>query len=166
MTLMDAPKFDAAVTRRRSQLTIGFLGGFFLLMIAAWLVVGHPMDMPWNWWTYWEGKRTAESFLQAVESKDLNGAYAIWVHDPEWQQHADKYKTYPFKRFEEDWGPNSSANDYGTFTTHQVVVSKVWGSSLIVGSLINGRKSSPLFLAYDRKAHTLGFSPVELTIDR
>jgi len=32
----------------------------------------------------------------------------------------------------------------------------------VVAVLINGRKSKALFLAYDTKTRTLGFSPVEL----
>ena len=166
MTLMDAPKFDAVGSRRRTQTVYGFFVGFLLLLIGAWLLVGHPLDAPWTWWTYWAGERTAKQFLVAVEANDLPKAYAIWTNDPKWQQHRDQFKTYPYSRFSEDWGPNSSANDYGTISTDRVVVRKVWGDVLVVGALINGRKSKPLFLAYDRKDHTLGFSPVELTYDQ
>jgi hypothetical protein len=31
--------------------------------------------------------------------------------------------------------------------------------------MINGRKSHPLFLAYDRNEHTLSFSPFELNLN-
>jgi len=31
--------------------------------------------------------------------------------------------------------------------------------------MINGRKSKPLFLAYDKRQHTLGFSPFELSLN-
>jgi len=166
MTLMDAPKYDAVGARRHSQIIYGFLSGVLLAFIAAWLLVGHPLAGPWTWWTYWSGSRATDQFLHAVESNDLSHAYGIWVHDPEWQQHVANYKTYPYERFQEDWGSNSSANDYGTITSHEVVVKKIVGTELVVGSMINGRKSKPLFLAYDRKAHTLGFSPVELTLER
>ncbi len=143
----------------------GFFGGFVALLLASWLLVGHPLDMPWTWWTYWAGERTAEKFLQAVEDNQLPRAYGIWVNDPEWQHHVDNFKTYPYERFAEDWGPNSQANDYGTISSDKIVVRKIWGSALVVGAMINGRKSKPLFLTYDRKTHVLGFSPVELTIN-
>jgi hypothetical protein len=166
MTLMDAPKFDEVASRRRGIMLYGFFGGFLLLLLLGWLFVGHPLDAPWTWWTYWAGERSTEQFLQAVEKNDLPRAYGIWVNDFGWQSHADRYKNYPFARFQEDWGPNSPDNDYGTISSDQVVARKMWGDVLVVGALINGRKSKPLFLAYDRKAHTLGFSPVELTINQ
>ncbi|WP_263355652.1 hypothetical protein [Acidicapsa ligni] len=165
MTLMDAPKYDVARARRRLQTVYAFLAGFVILIVAAWFIVGRPIDYPWTWVTYWTGQRTTQQFLVAVENNNLPKAYGIWVDDPEWQHHPEKFKTYNFDRFQADWGPNSTANDYGAFTSHKVVVTKLWGNSLIVGSMINGRKSKPLFLAYDPKGHTLGFSPVELTID-
>jgi hypothetical protein len=166
MTLMDAPKYDAVASRRRSQTLYGFLIGFVVLLLAAWFAVGHPLDGPWTWWTYWTGEHATEKFLGAVEANDLPRAYGIWVDDPAWQQHSVVDGSYTFARFSEDWGQNSSANDYGTIKSHRVVVEKMWGNVLVVGSLINGRKSKALFLSYDRKAHTLGFSPVELTFDQ
>jgi hypothetical protein len=165
MTLMDAPRFDEVGSRRRSVLLKGSLVGLLALFIASWLVVGHPLDSPWTWWTYWSGTRATNGFLHAVEGNDMPRAYGIWVNDKNWQQHAGNFKTYPYERFLEDWGPNSSANDYGTIASHQIVVQKVVGTELVVGSMINGRKSKPLFLAYDRSGHTLGFSPVELTVE-
>jgi len=164
---MDAPKFDAAGSRRHHLIIYGSFAGLLILLVAGWLAAGHPIDMPWTWWTYWTGERATDQFLQAVENKDMNRAYGIWQHDPEWQQHAGKYQTYPFDRFAQDWGAGSSDNDYGTISSHRMVIKKVVGSSssLIVGYMINDRKSKPLFLAYDAKAHTLGFSPFELRLN-
>jgi hypothetical protein len=165
MTLLDAPKFDAEKVRRRSLMLVGFLGGFFLLLVVAWFVVGHPIEAPWNWWTYWSGERTTDHFLHEVETNDIKGAYATWVHDEHWQQHPGDF-AYPYDRFAAAFGPDSQENDYGTITSHQIVAAKIFGGDLIVGAMMNGRKSHPLFLIYDRKAHTLGFSPRELSIDR
>ncbi len=166
MTLMDAPRFDSAGSRRRTQLIAGVATGLFVLLLAGWLVAGRPIDFPWTWPTYWSGERTAEHFLKAVESNDLPSAYGIWQNDPEWKQHQERYASYPFARFSEDWGPNSAANDYGTIASHQFVVKKVSGSMLIVGAMINGRKSKPLFLAYDKHDHKLDFSPFELRLNQ
>lgn len=166
MTLMDAPKYDSAGSRRRSQMVYAFLGGFFLLLIAAWLFVGHPIDAPWNWWAYWTGQRTTEEFLRAVEANDLPRAYGIWEHDPDWNQHPAKFAPYTFDRFQADWSSTSPDNEYGVISSHQVVVAKTRPTDVIVGAMINGRKSKPLFLAYGRQDHKLIFSPVELTIDR
>src|ERR1700722_5514411 len=165
MTLMDAPKFDAARSRRRSQTIYGTFGCLFVFLLGMWFFTGRPVDYPWTWWTYWAGERDVNQFLLAVESNDLPRAYGIWRNDFDWQQHQDKYKGYPYERFAEDWGRDSSANDYGTISSHRIVARKLTGTELIVGAMINGRKSKPLFLAFDKKAHTLGFSPFELSLD-
>lgn len=166
MTLMDAPKFDAAVSRRRSRMIYTFLGGFVLLLVVAWLFVGHPVEAPWNWWAYWSGQRTTDQFLHAIESNDLEKAYAIWEHDPDWKQHPAQYAPYTFDRFQNDFGGTSPDNEYGVISSHQIVVARTRPTDVIVGSMINGRKSKPLFLAYGRQDHKLSFSPVELGINR
>jgi len=166
MTLMDAPKFDAARGRRRAQWIYGLFAALLVFIVGMWLFTGRPLDMPWTWWTYWAGERDANQFLQAVEGNDMNRAYAIWVNDFDWRQHLDKYQKYPFQRFQEDWGPDSSANEYGTISSHRIVARKLSGTELIVAAMINGRKSKALFLAYDKNEHTLGFSPFELTLDK
>jgi hypothetical protein len=161
---MDAPKFDEVNSRRRAQWFYGIMAGLAVFLLGMWLFTGRPIDFPWNWWTYWAGERDANQFLQAVEANDLPRAYAIWENDFDWRQHPDRYQKYPFERFSEDWGQDSSNNDYGTIKSHIIVARKMTGSQLIVASMINGRKSKPLFLAYDRKDHTLGFSPFELSL--
>jgi len=165
MTLMDAPKVDFAASRRRSRIVFGSLGGLLVIVIGLWFFTGRPIDFPWTWWTYWAGERDVNQFLQAVEGNDLPRAYAGWTNDFDWQRHPEKYSKYPFDRFKEDWGPDSMANDYGTITSHRIVGRKISGGVLIVGAMINGRKSKPLFLAYDKSEHTLGFSPFELRLD-
>ena len=165
MTLMDAPKFDEAKAKQRSLWIRGTLAGVLVIVVGLWFFCGRPFDFPWRWWAYWAGERDASQFLQAVESNDMVRAYGIWENDFDWRQHPDKYKQYSFQRFQEDWGKDSPANDYGAFTSHKVVARKFSGNQLIVGFLVNGRKSKPLFLAYDNDAHTLGFSPFELSLD-
>jgi len=165
MTLMDAPRFDEAKAKRISLWVRGGLLGLLVVVLGLWLVCGRPFDFPWRWMTYWAGERDANQFLLDVEHNDLEHAYGIWVNDYDWKRHPDKFGKYTFDRFKEDWGQASNANDYGTITSHRVVARKFSGNQLIVGFLMNGRKSKPLFLAYDSKEHTLGFSPFELTID-
>ena len=165
MTLMNAPKFDAAGSRRRSRIVLGSVAAVFVFVLGMWFFTGRPVDVPWTWWTYWAGERDVNQFLQAVEGNDMPRAYAVWNNDFDWQQHADQYKTYPFDRFKEDWSQGSAANEYGTISSHKVVGRKMSGGVLIVASMINGRKSKPLFLAFDKKEHTIGFSPFELKLE-
>jgi hypothetical protein len=97
--------------------------------------------------------------MKAVEKNDLKQAYAIWMNDPNWQQHPDRYEMYPYDRFEVDFGQNSQQNEYGIIQSHQIVAARVFKNVLLVGMLINGRKSKPLFLTYFPKDHTLNFAP-------
>lgn len=164
MTLLDAPKFDAVRVHRRNQIITGSLLGVLILVVFLWFFTGRPFDYPWTWWTYWAGERDVNQLLVAVESNDMVRAYGIWNNDFDWRNHPDKFH-YTFDRFKQDFGPDSNANDYGTIKSHTIVARKLTGSALIVAAMINGRKSHPLFLAYDRNDHTLNFSAFELNLN-
>jgi hypothetical protein len=97
-----------------------------------------------------------------VERNDLAAAYGVWNHDPDWQKHPEKLGAYDFNRFQQDWSPNSSQNEYGAVKSHQIVAARVAGNVLLVGIRINDLKSKALFLNYDPVSKRLGFSPVEL----
>jgi hypothetical protein len=159
MTLLDAPAFDEARDRRRQVILYSSAGLVFILIVVFWLVSGRPVDWPWNWYTHLRGRSAVNQFLTAVEKNDLNKAYTIWLHDPDWQRHPDKSTAYPFSRFEQDWGSTSSQNEYGVIQSHQIVAARVYHNVLLMGILINGRKSKALFLTYYPKDHTLNFAP-------
>ena len=162
MTLLDAPVFDAAREHRRRVALWSAFAVLMALFIGGWLASGMPVDWPWNWWTHLRGRMTANAFLNAVEHNDLPKAYGIWINDPNWQQHPNTGGPYPFSRFEQDWGSNNNANDYGTIRSHKFLAARISGNVLIMGIRINGLQSNALFLAYDPKMHTLSFSPVQL----
>lgn len=162
MTLLDAPVFDAARDRRNQAILYSALGLFVVLFIGGWLISGMPVDWPWRWWTHFRARSTANRFLNAVEQNDMQKAYGIWLHDPNWEQHPDKTSAYPFDRFQQDWSSTSSANEYGVIKTHKIVAARMSGNVLLMGIRINGLKSNTLFLNYDPKTKALGFSPVEL----
>jgi hypothetical protein len=159
MTLLDAPKFDQAREQRRQIMRYSSAGFVFLIIVIFWLISGRPVDWPWSWFSHLRGRSAANHFLGAVEQNDLQKAYAIWVHDPDWQKHPDKYDSYPFARFEQDWSPTSPDNEYGVIQTHKIVAARVYHNVLLMGLLINGRKSKALFLTYYPKDHTLNFAP-------
>jgi hypothetical protein len=159
MTLLDAPKFDQARENRNRAMLYGGGGLLFIVIVVFWMLSGHPADWPWNWWTHLRGRHTVNHFMETVEKNDLKQAYGIWMHDPNWQQHPDKYGSYTFDRFQADWGPNSSDNEYGVIQSHPTVAAHVFRNVLLVGLLINGRKSKALFLTYFPKDHTLDFAP-------
>ncbi len=162
MTLLDAPSFNEARERRNRLIVVGSLSTFVVLVVGFWILAGWPVDWPWNWWSHMKGRSAVNTFFKDVEKNDLAAAYGVWVHDAEWQQRKDKYGNYPFNRFEEDWSPNSSQNEYGTIKSHEIVAARMAGNVLLLGIRLNGSKSKALFLNYDPKSHMMGFSPVEL----
>src|SRR5271157_5554027 len=159
MTLLDAPKFDEARDRRRQLMIYSGAGLVFVLLVRCWLVSGHPADWPWNWYSHMAGRSAANHFLAAVEQNDLPKAYGIWNHDPDWQKHPEKFAAYPFSRFQQDWSSTSPDNEYGVIQTHQLVAARMYQNVLLMGVLINGRKTKVLFLTYFPKDHTLNFAP-------
>ena len=159
MTLLDAPAFDEARTRRRALILRITASGLLLLFVTWWLVAGRPIDWPWNWNHYLVGRAKVNKFLSAVEANDLAKAYGVWMNDANWQQHPRQHGTYPFSRFEGDWGANSPDNEYGAIKSHRIVLAGHYGNGVLVASLINGRKSDALDLGYDPKTGQLSFSP-------
>lgn len=151
MTLLDAPQYNAARARLIRRIVISFVSAIVVGGILVWSL--------WNW----PEEHKINKFLTAVEAKDMVKAYGIWNNDPEWQQHAQKYKDYTFDRFQEDWAPLGRGNDYGVITSHEIVMAKTVGNGVIVGVNFNGRKKT-MFLRVDHEAKTIGFSPVELYV--
>ena len=150
MTLLDAKEYDPRRERRR-RLQIST--SIFVVLVIAFFA--------WNF-RYWPEERIVDKFFDALQQKQYETAYGIWFHDPDWQQHKDKYGNYPFDRFQEDWSPTSSQNEYGVIKSHDIVAARMAGNVLLMGIRLNGAKSKALFLNYDPKSHQLGFSPVEL----
>ena len=158
MTLLDAPKFDEVRDRRIRIASYSSAGLVFVLLVAYWLLAGWPVDWPWNWNTHLLGRIAVNHFLDAVEQNDLQKAYGIWMHDPNWQQHPQQ-SSYTFSRFQQDWSRTSPDNEYGVIQSHKIVAQRRYGNVLMTASMINGRKSKALNLDYDPKSHTLTFSP-------
>ncbi len=158
MTLLDAPKFDEKAAKLRRQLSIAGLIAFGVVLIvyvALWNGVFHTFEF----WV-WPAEHRLTTFLHTIEAGDLSKAYGQWNHDPDWEQHKDKYKTYDFDQFTKDWGPGG---DYGKIASHKILMAKSVGNGTVVGVTINGGKT-PLFLRVDDKTKEIGFSPVELYV--
>jgi hypothetical protein len=159
MTLLDAPKYDAAREKRRQVFLYSTAGSLIVLLVAWWLIAGRPMDWPWDWNNYLFGRSAVNHFLTDVEKNDLASAYGVWIHDKDWQQHPDKNAAYPFSRFQGDWSSTSPDNEYGAIQSHRIALAGRYGNGILLAVLINGRKSGALNLEYDPAAKTLGFAP-------
>ena len=165
MTLLDAPVYDEAKERRTRLIWQSALGSLLVLFVAFWLVAGRPVDWPWHWYTHLSGRAAVNSFFTAVEKNDLETAYGIWTHDKNWQQHAAQHAGYPFVRFEKDWSPLSSDNEYGAIHSHKIVAARLYGNCLLSASLINGRKTKAINLEYYPGDHTLTFAPDDVRLE-
>jgi hypothetical protein len=162
MTLMDAPTYDVAgaVLRRRiiyiSLFTVAFL------IVGWWIFCGAPKDWPWTWNTHRRGTVALDHFMKAVEANDMQKAYGIWLNDPDWQAHHHEPEGYDFKRFQKDWSPTGESNDFGVIKSYAIPAERVYGNVLVIGVLMNERKSGAVFISFDPKTGELGFSSVEL----
>lgn len=148
MTLLDAPAYNAARGRKRRNILIASLAGLAILGIFVWTF--------WNW----PAEHRVNRFFAALETQNFEQAYGIWNNDPDWQQHADKYKTanYPYNRFLDDWSTNG---EYGKITSHKVLyATSSLGSSTLLAVEVNGRRT-PVTLGVEHGS--IGFTPFSLT---
>ena len=158
--LLNAPEYDERGERRRTGLLIG--AGALLLLTAVIGVGGYLLGHGW-FFTNLRAEHRVNSFFNALEAKDYSTAYSIWMNDPDWQQHPQKYD-YTLKRFTEDWTTESPVN--APIESHHVDISKTdgtgaFGTGIIVAVRVNG--DHKLFMWYEKKDGTLTYpAPHEL----
>ena len=146
MSLLDAPAYDEAREKRRRTIII--------IVVVAILIVA---ALAWHF-RHFRQEREVSSFFTALEQKDFAKAYGIYYNDPDWKQHADKYKDYPLNEFERDWGPSG---DFGYITSHKMDGSQTAKSptnGVIVFVKVNGRPE-PTKMFVDDEKHTLTLWP-------
>lgn len=146
MTLLDAQQYDPALERRRR---IGIATVVALVSLFVWLG-----------WTYrnWPEERIVNRFFEAIQKQDYEAAYGIWMHDPQWKQHSEKYSQYPFNEFYRDWGPGG---EWGIVKSHKIfgsVSPKGGGSGVIVEVVVNERAEHARVWV-QKSDKTLSFSP-------
>jgi hypothetical protein len=153
MTLLNAPEYDAPRETRNRNLLIG--AGVLVALLVVLTVGGFLLGHGWLF-SNLPIEHKVDNFFTALEAKDYNKAFAIYTNDPDWQQHPDKHKDYPLKRFTEDWTTDSPVN--GPILSHHVDISKTdgsgaFGSGVIVAVRVNG--DHKIFMWYERKDGTL-----------
>jgi hypothetical protein len=146
MTLLDAKQYDSSRDRRRRIRAITIIAVFVVVAIVAW----HYHN--------WPEERVADQFFQALQSRQYEIAFGIWMHDPNWQQHPSKYSQYPFNDFYRDWGPGG---EWGLIKSHRIYGSgtpRGGGSGVIVEMIVNGRTEHARVWV-EKSDKTLSFSP-------
>jgi hypothetical protein len=154
MTIFESKPPDPAAelrARRRKQ----FLVTAVIILIVVAIIA--------YWNRYWSEERVVDQFFTALEQKNLEKAYALWRADPQWQQHVERYKEYPFGQFQLDWGPTG---DFGYINKHEVLgavapkSANTKASGVIVAIRVNDRVK-PACLWVENSTKAISFSPRE-----
>ena len=154
MTLLDAPAYNAARARKRRRNILASLIGVILIAIFVWVF--------WNW----PAEHRVHRFFAALEQQHFEQAYGIWIHDPDWKQHPDKYSRYRYSDFIKDWGPSG---EWGIIKSHHIDGAAVpqgysgspfaIASGVVVVVTVNDRVADKAHIWVQKDDKTLGFSP-------
>src|ERR1017187_10313292 len=105
MTLFEAQPYDPAIARKKRQRIVVIVCAVIFLGILWWML------------RFWPEEHVVNQFFGALEQQNFEKAYGVWMHDPEWKQHADQYSRYPYGDFIKDWGPGG---EWGLIKTHHI----------------------------------------------
>jgi hypothetical protein len=144
-TIFTAPQYDPRRERRRRVMVAAVIAVVIVAGILAYL------------YRNWPEERVADHFFTALVNKDFEKAYGIWVHDPGWKQHPEKYPNYSFREFYNDWGPGGEWGIIKSFHIEGSANPK-GGSGVVVVVTINERKE-PARIWVEKSDKTLTFSP-------
>ncbi len=142
MTIFQAEEYDPRKARRRK----------FILSTAAIVIVVVGMFA----WVYrnWPEERIVSKFFTAVENKDFETAYGLWINDKDWKQKPPLAR-YSFNSFYQDWGPGG---EWGLVKSFHIDGSKATGTGVVVLVTVNERKEQAR-LWVEKDKHTMTFSP-------
>ena len=146
MTLLDAKEYDPEKERRRRARVISAIVTLVAVIFLAW------------WFRYWPEQHIADRFFDALQRQDYEAAYGIWMHDPQWRQHPERYPKYPYNEFFRDWGPGG---EWGLIKTHRVYAAGTppgGGSGVVVDVTVNDRAQRARVWV-EKSDKTMSFSP-------
>lgn len=145
-TLFEAKPYDAAKARRRRIIISGIISAVLIIVFFAW------------WFRYWPEEHHVDQFFDALQAHNYEQAYAIWMNDPNWKQHPDKYRRYAFGEFYLDWGPGG---EWGLIKTHHVdgAASPKGPSTGVVVVVTVNERAEKARIWVEKSDKTLHFSP-------
>lgn len=154
MTLFEAKSYDPALARKRRVRIIVIIVGLIVLGLAGW----H--------FRYWREQRQVDKFFDALQTQSYEKAYGVWMNDPGWKQHPDKYTRYAFPDFMKDWGPGG---EWGIVKSHSIdgtavpeggnAGAFVSPSGVVVVVTVNERIGDKAHIWVEKSDKTLSFSP-------
>jgi hypothetical protein len=154
MTLFEAAPYDPERARKRRVCIISIAAIVIVLGLVAW----H--------YRYWREEHQVDKFFQALEQQNFEQAYGVWMNDPDWKQHQQKFSRYPFGEFMKDWGPGG---EWGIVKSHNVdgtavpeggnAGAFVGPSGIVVVVTVNQRVADKAHIWVEKSDRTLSFSP-------
>jgi hypothetical protein len=125
-SILNAPSYDPKRDQRKKLIIAG--------VALAILLVGYIFYQFRNW----PEERVVNRFFNALEARDYEKAYGIWMADPNWKQHPAAHPRYKFGDFYLDWGPGG---EYGLINSYHIdgTANPKGGSGVVVVVTINGR---------------------------
>lgn len=144
-TLMNPGEYDPAQDRRRKILII------VLIVIVVGVVLGVWKGPEWV--ARWHADGVVSDFFSALQQKDFERAYGLWMGDPQWKQHPAKFQ-YSYNQFYVDWGPGGQWGVISSYKIDGSVIPEKSNSTVVVQVTINQRFDKAQ-IWYDRNDHTL-----------
>ncbi len=146
MSLLDAPEYDPAPARRKKLLAAGTV-----LLVAALALAGYRFRN-------WPEERVVDRFFAALQTKDYETAYGIWLADADWKQHRDRYTNYLYGDFYRDWGPGG---EWGLIRSYRIDGSDnpPHASGVVVEVVVNERVQKARVWV-EKKDKSLTFPPI------
>jgi hypothetical protein len=147
MSLLNAPEYDPRRERRRA---LAALGGVVLVGVLAAVAYSYRN---------WPEERVVSRFMTALQQRDYETAYGIWLADPEWKQHLDRHASYPYEDFYRDWGPGGEWGLVRSFRIEGADSPPGGGSGVVVEVTVNERVGAKARIWVEKKDKSLTFSP-------
>ncbi len=154
MTLFEAQPYDPSGDRRKRNIILLIVGVIVVAAILWWVFRFSPQ------------KHIVNTFFDALQQQNYEQAYGIWMHDPNWKQHADQYSRYSYNDFLKDWGPSG---EWGIIKSHDIDGVAVphgysgtpfaTASGVVVVVTVNNRVADKAHIWVQSDDKTLGFSP-------
>jgi hypothetical protein len=152
MTLFEAQPYDLVYARKKRNIIIALI---FLVIIIALV-----------WWQlrFWPEERVVDRFFDALQQQNYEQAYGVWMNDPNWKQHPERYSRYTYNDFIKDWGPGG---EWGIIKSHKIYGAAVprstapfgTASGVVVVVTVNDRIADKAHIWVQKDDKTLGFSP-------
>ena len=144
-TIFTAPPYDPRRERRRRLLLGAAVALVAALAALGWLYRNLPYE------------RVVDRFFAALQQKQFETAYGIWVADAGWKQHPEKYARYPFNDFYRDWGPGG---EWGPIRSYQIEGSeRPKDASGVVVLVVVNQRAERARVWVEKSDKTLTFSP-------